>query len=203
MSRTTSSTTAVAGILCFLVLAIGCRKAPPAAASAPSVPELETSSQEIEPASNVPTPAPESSHAGDLNELLRIQNETRAYLKTIYFDFDMFELTLDAMTTLQTNAAWLKQHEGFDVLIEGHCDERDTAEYNMALGDRRAHAVRRYLIDLGVESSRLRTISYGEERPADPGHGEAAWARNRRADFTVETVSGDERAGGTWLGSDH
>jgi peptidoglycan-associated lipoprotein len=72
------------------------------------------------------------------------------------------------------------------IVIEGHCDERGTAEYNIALGERRAKSVKRYLINLGVDSSQLSTISYGEERPADPGHNEAAWAKNRRAEFVIQ-----------------
>lgn len=104
-------------------------------------------------------------------------------LQRIYFDFDSSELRPDALSTLADNAEKIRQVPGVIVQIEGHCDERGTQEYNLALGERRALAVREYLIRLGISSDRLVTISYGEEDPADPGHDEAAWARNRRCEF--------------------
>src|SRR5262245_25776115 len=123
---------------------------------------------------------------GDIDETIRSQNSTRSLLKTVYFDFDKSDVRDDQVPVLQSNAAWLKSHAQYKLLVEGHCDERDTIEYNLALGDRRAKNVRQYLIDLGVAADRIRTISYGEERPADPGHDEEAYARNRRGEFTLE-----------------
>ena len=101
----------------------------------------------------------------------------------IYFDFDRSAITDASQPELKTNAAWMAANPGRSVILEGHCDERGTREYNMALGDRRANAAKEYLVRLGVEPSRLKTISYGEERPADPGHNEDAWAKNRRVHF--------------------
>jgi peptidoglycan-associated lipoprotein len=104
-------------------------------------------------------------------------------LNTIYFDFDKYNLRADAKEMLKANAQTLKDNPEVAVLIEGHCDERGTVEYNLALGERRANAAKQYLVDMGIAASRIRTISYGEERPADPGHNEAAWAKNRRDAF--------------------
>jgi len=104
-------------------------------------------------------------------------------LKKVYFDFDQSNLTSESRANLEHNAAVLKEYPDIRVLIEGHCDERGTIEYNLALGSRRALAGRNYLINLGIDPDRLATISYGEERPADPRHNEEAWAKNRRADF--------------------
>jgi len=104
-------------------------------------------------------------------------------LKEVLFDFDSADLNGDSKTILNDNAAQIRQHAPLAVRIEGHCDERGTTEYNLALGDRRARAARDYIVSLGIPANRLRTISYGKERPADPGHTEAAWAQNRRAEF--------------------
>ncbi|MBA3028904.1 MAG: OmpA family protein [Desulfobacteraceae bacterium] len=102
----------------------------------------------------------------------------------ILFDFDSAILNQDAIAVLQTKAEWLRQNEG-DIIIEGHCDERGTNEYNLALGDRRAMSAKTFLVDLGISAARVRTVSYGEERPIDPDSSEAAWIKNRRAHFVV------------------
>lgn len=104
-------------------------------------------------------------------------------LETIYFDYDKYDLTSSALQTLALNARGLKSHTPARIMIEGHCDERGTVEYNLALGDKRAKAARDYLVSLGVEPSRISIISYGKERPVDPRHSEDAWAKNRRAEF--------------------
>lgn len=106
-------------------------------------------------------------------------------LKTIYFDYDRSEIRADQRPVLQANANWLRQHPDVSILIEGHCDERGTREYNLALGDRRADAARDYLVSLGISADRIDTVSYGEERPAAEGSNEAAWSQNRRAEFVV------------------
>jgi len=106
----------------------------------------------------------------------------------VFFDFDSVVLNAEATSVLDGQAAWLKQYPDVVVTIEGHADERGTREYNLALGDRRANAVRNYLVALGIDQERILTISYGEERPADPGHDESAWAQNRRAVTTVATT---------------
>lgn len=104
----------------------------------------------------------------------------------VYFEFDSDVLLPVAEQVLRRKAAWLKANGGVTVAIEGHCDERGTTEYNLALGERRAQSAKTYLVDLGISSIRLRTISYGEERPLDSGHNEEAWAKNRRAQFVIE-----------------
>lgn len=106
-------------------------------------------------------------------------------LTTIYFDFDQSNLRSDAKAGLKANADFMKSNASAAVLIEGNCDERGSEEYNLALGMRRAEAAKRYLVDMGIEASRMSTISYGEERPAASGSGESAWAKNRRDDFKV------------------
>lgn len=106
-------------------------------------------------------------------------------LQIVYFDFDSYRISSAGRSAIQANASWLKDNPKATVQIEGHCDERGTTEYNLALGDRRAFAVRDALVSAGVAKKRLSTISYGEERPSDPGHDEAAWAKNRRGQFVI------------------
>jgi peptidoglycan-associated lipoprotein len=104
----------------------------------------------------------------------------------IYFDFDQSVIRPDAQDVLRKKAEFLRENSGSSVIIEGHCDERGTSEYNLALGERRALAAKAFLMNMGISSSRLSTISYGEERPVDPGSNEEAWARNRRAHFVLQ-----------------
>ena len=104
----------------------------------------------------------------------------------IYFEFDRSDLLPEAQAILQEKANFLKGNPKGSVIIEGHCDERGTNEYNLALGDRRAEAAKAYLINLGVPAARMETVSYGEERPVDTGSNEAAYAKNRRAHFVLQ-----------------
>ena len=104
----------------------------------------------------------------------------------IYFEFDSIRLSPEAQELLSQKAAWLRKNPAARVTIEGHCDDRGTNEYNLALGEGRAQSARAFLIDLGIKESRLNSISYGEERPIDRGQTEEAWARNRRAHFVIE-----------------
>jgi len=106
-------------------------------------------------------------------------------LNDIHFAFNDHTLSAEAQTILRKNASWIKNNPSAKIQIEGHCDERGTNEYNMALGERRANSAKNYLIKLGVNESQLSTISYGEEKPLDPGHHEEAWAKNRRGHFTI------------------
>ena len=106
-------------------------------------------------------------------------------LKDIRFDFDRYNIRSTETEILRGNVALLKKYPGMKFQIEGHCDERGTSEYNLALGERRANSVMKYLVSLGIEPNRISTISYGEERPFDPGHSEDAWAKNRRAHFVI------------------
>ena len=106
--------------------------------------------------------------------------------ENIYFEFDSSALLTPAQDTLTRKAEYLRDNPDLRVIIEGHCDERGTDEYNLALGDRRANSAKSFLVDLGISPSRLITISYGEERPLDPRHNEEAWAKNRRCEFVIE-----------------
>jgi peptidoglycan-associated lipoprotein len=99
----------------------------------------------------------------------------------VYFGFDEYSLTGDAKDALKLQADWLKQDTEIDIIIEGHCDERGTKEYNYALGARRANAVKQYLIKKGISSRRLKTVSYGKDKPEHLGQGERIWSKNRRA----------------------
>ena len=106
--------------------------------------------------------------------------------ENVFFEYDKATLTPEAIETLALNGKWLRQNSDIVITIEGHCDERGTNAYNLALGDRRAERVKTFLTDLGIDRSRLTTVSYGEERPLDRGTDEAAWARNRRAHFLIK-----------------
>jgi peptidoglycan-associated lipoprotein len=106
-------------------------------------------------------------------------------LKDVFFDYDKAMVRDDQKAALNDNVGWLKVNIRAKLLVEGHCDERGTAEYNLALGERRAVAARTYLVSLGVPADRLHIVTYGKEFPFDPGHDEAAWAKNRRAHFVI------------------
>lgn len=107
-------------------------------------------------------------------------------LEDAFFDFDKSDLRADAKASLNRNLAWLKANAGIKIALEGHCDERGTNEYNLALGERRAKSVQEYLVAAGIAADRIKTISYGEERPFVLGHDESAWRYNRRGHFAVQ-----------------
>src|SRR3954462_495162 len=115
----------------------------------------------------------------DIGELNRVV-QARGYIQDAFFEYNDSSLSADAQTALTSSANWLKKNSQYNLLIEGHCDERGTEQYNLALGDRRANQAKEYLVTLGIDGGRIRTVSYGEERPFDPGHDDAAWAKNRR-----------------------
>lgn len=106
-------------------------------------------------------------------------------LATIYFDYDKSVIRDDAKPVLEVNTNWLMKFKTIKILIEGHCDERGTEEYNLALGEKRAKATMDYLANLGIGADRMKVISYGKSQPVDPGHNEGAWQKNRRAQFLV------------------
>ncbi len=118
-------------------------------------------------------------------EALARDEAKKLKLTPVYFDYDQWSIREDQKPLMAQNADWLKSHPRTVVQIEGNCDDRGTAEYNLALGQKRAEAVKGYLEGLGIPANRMKTISYGLEHPLDPGHNEAAWAKNRRADFVV------------------
>lgn len=127
-----------------------------------------------------PAPRPEDILAQDLAELNR-----RGYLKDALYDYNDASLREEARSILASDAEWLKRYPSVQIVIEGHCDERGTSEYNLALGDRRANAAKEYLGSLGVAVSRIKTVSYGKERPLCSEAAESCWARNRRAHFVI------------------
>ena len=148
------------------------------------------------PAPAAPAPAPPPADTGDWEEaappeqtfLSAEEINRRRLLRPIYFDYDKAEIRSDQRSTLQANADWLRDHADVAILIEGHCDERGTREYNLALGDRRASATRDYLVSLGISNNRVEIISYGEERPAVMGQGEQNWSQNRRGEFVATSA---------------
>lgn len=150
--------------------AVAARKPPPS----PPQPVAEPT---IVPAEPVPDDSVASGSLIDLNK--------NSPLKPVFFEYDSAEVTSVAQTTLNENAALLKKYGGWTITIEGHCDERGSAEYNLALGERRSVAARAYLVSIGIPAERLRTVSYGKEFPFEPGHDESAWQKNRRAHFVI------------------
>ncbi|MBI3872509.1 MAG: peptidoglycan-associated lipoprotein Pal [candidate division Zixibacteria bacterium] len=124
----------------------------------------------------------DGSHPGGRGEVTE-GTGSKGGFKTIYFDFDKYNLREDARTTLNANADLMRKSPDMHIVIEGHCDERGTDEYNLALGEKRARSAKEYLEKLGIDSSRIDVISYGEERPIATGHDEESWQRNRRGEF--------------------
>jgi peptidoglycan-associated lipoprotein len=164
------------------LLAVSCSTKPPAQVAAPApTPTPTVVRLESTPA---PTPAPprvaEDALPTSVDEINR-----RGYLKDAFFELDKYAIEASQRDALAGDATWLKAHPSVRATIEGHCDERGTAAYNMALGERRASAAREYLASLGVDTARLKTISYGKERPFATANDESAWAQNRRAHFVV------------------
>jgi len=154
--------------------------------------ELQAAATKAPTASNSPAGAPSSStDSSSLEAAQRGQSTATpasSPLKDVYFDFDSYDLGPDARATLKTNGDWLKANPAAQVQIEGHCDERGTTEYNLALGSKRAQSVKDYLVTLGAAADRLSTISYGEELPVCTEHNEACWQKNRRARFVIQTA---------------
>ncbi len=114
-----------------------------------------------------------------------VEEPVDKYVQDIFFDYDKSEIRPDSREKLEMAAGWMKKHPDAEFLLEGHCDERGTREYNLALGDRRANATKDYLASLGVDPAKLKTISYGKERPFVEGHDESAWSKNRRTHFVL------------------
>jgi peptidoglycan-associated lipoprotein len=147
------------------------------APSQPPAPPEPVSEPTIVPPEPVPNDAISAASLDELNK--------NSPLKPVFYELDRSDLSASAQKTLDDNAALLKRYPSWAVTVEGHCDERGTAEYNLALGERRAIAARAYLVSLGIPANRVRTVSYGKEFPFDPGHDEAAFAKNRRAHFVI------------------
>jgi len=164
------------------LLATGCAKKPAPEAAPPTPPPAAEKPMVSEmPSQKVPGVQEQS-----VSEMPVAPEMTAvAGLQRIHFAFDQYTLSDQARETLTGNAAWMKANPGVKVVIEGHCDERGSDEYNLALGERRAQAAQSYLVSLGIAADRLSVLSYGEERPLAPGQGEEAWAQNRRDEFKV------------------
>lgn len=169
-------------ILGLVILTTGCAKK----ATVEKTEEVQApATQEV-----IPAPAPEKpkeeaqvvapAPTPSLEEAIKAFED-----KDIYFDFDKYTLLEEAKATLAEKAEFLKAHSNMNIQIEGHCDERGTTEYNLALGERRAKAASDYISTLGIAKERISIISYGKEKPADPGHTEEAWAKNRRDHFVI------------------
>jgi peptidoglycan-associated lipoprotein len=188
------SRVAVIAMLMALALAGACgKKKPPVARPLPPPPPVSGTPQpgNRPPAPPEPvrdtTPIPPEPKitddpltSGDLDTI----NKNSPF-QSVFFPLDGFEVDGGGQQALNTNAGILKKYPTWVITIEGHCDERGTAEYNLALGEKRALAAKTYLVSLGIPADRLRTVSYGKEFPFDPGHDEGAWSKNRRAHFVV------------------
>jgi peptidoglycan-associated lipoprotein len=189
MRRTTLTKLTAVALLVAAVAACGkkpaplARPMPPPADTTAIPPTPPPPPQPVSEPVPVP-PEPDTIAAGDLPRDLDALNRS-GLLKPVFFELDSAELNPAGQQVLQENAAVLKKYGSMQVTIEGHCDERGTAEYNLALGERRAAAARAYLVSLGLPAARVRTVSYGKEFPFDPGHDEAAWSKNRRAHFVI------------------
>jgi peptidoglycan-associated lipoprotein len=177
-------------VLVLSLFLVGCPKRPATtAASAP--PPTGSPSSSAAPSTSpsgpsmTPSPAAPSTSASPTTPPRPSEFSESANLKDVFFDFDKYDIRPSDAKILDTNATWLKANNNL-VLIEGHCDERGTNEYNLALGERRAKSTMNYLVAQGVQASRITIISYGEERPTCTEHTEECWAKNRRAHFLVK-----------------
>ncbi len=170
-----------------LVLAVpACKSAPPAEAPVTTAPDFSSApskAEKVDETTGFKESQPEAEAVKESSSSLAEKLNAQGALKRVHFDFDKYDLRPDAIRTLGDDASTMKQYAQFKVRIEGHCDERGTVEYNLALGEKRARATRDYLVSLGTPAQRLRIISYGKERPIDPGHNDEAWAANRRAEL--------------------
>ena len=183
-------------IACAAIIAaifVGCAKRPAltiASAPAPSGAEAQAAPAPAPPAAApAPAPAPAPTAVAPAPEPVRPAPKDFVAvdaLKPIHFDFDRYDIRPGDRRILDANAQWLKQNANQLVLIEGHCDERGTNEYNLGLGERRARATMDYLVGQGVRATRFTIVSYGEERPACTEHNESCWKQNRRAAFLVK-----------------
>ena len=167
-------------IVLVFSFAVACKKKPK------EVPPPQT--QEQPPVERVEAPVVQEPQLSEEELLLQKsldQINREKPLGTIYFDYDRAAVRDDARATLDGNASWMKKFRTVKVLVEGHCDERGTEEYNLALGEKRAKAAQDYMLSLGVGADRIKIISYGKSQPLNPGHDEGAWQMNRRAQFLI------------------
>lgn len=170
----------------------GCRHAktaaapavvPPKATASASVPETKVAAPQD---FSAPAPATESIADPATETLLAEKN---GWIRDAFFPYDSAIITPESQENLGATAQWLRNHRAYHVMIEGHCDERGTEQYNLALGEKRAYDAREYLATLGIDTQRISTMSYGKEKPFDQGHDEAAWAKNRCAHVVLTSAS--------------
>jgi len=186
---------AVVALICGLLAGCGGAKLPVASAQPPPpspAPFPDSKPETVAARPPDPPPVPVDDAPVNATSLLpwndkpiEVINGPDSPLKPIYFAYDSDQLDELAKKTLTSNADVLRTYRTWVITVEGHCDERGTAEYNLALGDRRAQAARTYLVSLGIAAERMRMVSYGKEFPFDPAHGETAWSKNRRAHFML------------------
>ena len=176
-------------LMCIIAMACAHKKAASPAsapasapAAAPPAPVRAPEPTPVEP--NVVTPVTETPSAEILSYSLEDLNK-KGLLKDTFFDYDKSDIKTEFRDSLEQNAQFLSRNRSVKIMIEGHCDERGTREYNIALGNRRAEAVRQFLTALGVDGARMQTISYGREKPFTDCHDESCWSQNRRAHFVI------------------
>lgn len=178
-------------VLLLTIVAAACKgkaKPPVARPQPPAMPTVDTAPPPpveppqpiVEQPVSVPTMPPDDVTGKSIDDLNR-----DSPLRPVFFLLDQNDVSAEGQQILQANAAVLKKYPNMQVTIEGHCDERGTAEYNLALGERRALAARNYLVSLGIPGDRIKTVSYGKEFPFEAGHEDAAWSKNRRAHFVI------------------
>jgi len=164
-------------VLAVITLFSGCKKKagpqtpPPAPAVSPSSPTTDWTPEKRDEALKVETTADYYNKQG--------------VLKRIHFEVNKWEILPESREILKRNAEWVLKHAEFNLIVEGHCDERNTEAFNLALGERRANAAKEYLIGLGIAASKIQTVSYGENKPLCSDHNEECWAKNRRAEFLL------------------
>jgi peptidoglycan-associated lipoprotein len=194
LMRSPAQRAALLSLMLLAVAVAACgKKTPPIARAVPPPPAVGSGSPAVatrppappeavpDPVVVPPEPVREDSIASaSLDDLNR-----NSPIKPVFFEYDSSDITPEGKGILDGNAVALKKYSSWTITIEGHSDERGTAEYNLALGERRAVAARAYLVSLGIPAERLRTVSYGKEFPFEPGHDEAAWSKNRRAHFVI------------------
>ena len=185
MNRKWMAAAWIVALAATLVVGCGPKKEPPVEPPPPVEPSVEAP-EEVPPPVEPPTVEDEKTLVDyELDVINKRIREEGLMVLDVYFDYDKYDLKPEARTALQKNAAFMRANDRLVFAVEGHCDERGTNEYNLALGERRANAARDYLTSLGVNGGSMRTVSYGEERPDCTEHHEGCWSRNRRAHFVV------------------
>jgi peptidoglycan-associated lipoprotein len=178
---------AILVLVCGLIFAFGTACKPKVKPTPPAPPKPQVQEQpkveKVAPPAPVKKPEPTEEELFLSKSLDQVNREKP--LQMIHFDYDKYAIRDDAKPVLEADAAWLKKFKTAKILIEGHCDERGTEDYNLALGEKRAKSTMDYLVSLGIPAERMKTLSYGKSQPLDLGHDEAAWQKNRRAQFLV------------------